>query len=244
MYHCKPRGNGKYNEMRMVIHELENAISKFPNLEKQYRENLRNLPVLIDILEQVKHIFHTTSVRKSRLSQMSWESLVKDAREMFRLREKGTAPPPSSNKRKEKKQKPTRKKRTKKTSTTAPIIPPMPKPSNLDPKKKRKTTTSAKRRYPSRTKNDDSFRKSFKQTDDCMTLTRVRGNLFEKVTCAMCNNIPTQHRCTLKINGSKLIDGLDGSEICRFPVCGICRGDYGNEGGACRCKKHLNMTDV
>ena len=114
LYHCKPRGNRKYNEMQIVIHELENAISKFPNLEKQYRENSHNLPVLIDILEQVKHIFHTTSVRKSRLSQMSWESLVKDAREMFRLREKGAAPPPSSNKRKEKKQKPTRKKRTKK----------------------------------------------------------------------------------------------------------------------------------
>ena len=50
--------------MRMIVHELENAISKFPNLEKQYRENMKNLPVLIDVLEKVKHIFHTSKTRK------------------------------------------------------------------------------------------------------------------------------------------------------------------------------------
>lgn len=239
--YCK-RGLGRWNEMRMIVHELENAISKFPNLEKQYRENMKNLPVLIDVLEKVKHIFHTTKTRKSRLSQMSWESLVKDAREMFRLREKGVPPPPSSNKRKPRKQKSksTKKKPAKKSSTAPPAIPPMPLRSNLVAK----TVRTVRRKRPRLAKTNNPFGDTFKQTDESIILKRGRGNLFEKVTCAMCDKIPTQHRCTMKVKGSKLIDGANGDEICGYPVCGICRGEYGNEEGACRCKNHLNMTDV
>lgn len=89
---------------------------------------------------------------------------------------------------------------SKKTTTTSPIIPPMPKPTNLDPKKKRNVgekTTLTKRRYLSRTENNP-FGKTFKQTDDNMTLKRERGNLFEMITCVMCDKTPTQYRCTME----------------------------------------------
>ena len=255
LMHIKPRGVSKYNDMRLIIHELENAIKKFPNLYEEYLKNLHNLPVLIEILEKVKHIFHTTKTRKTRLSQLSWESLVRDAREMFRLREKGIPPPPSSSKRKTpRKPKKTKfNKKAKETSATvAPSIPPMPARANLDPKKKRavrKKPTLTKRRYPIRNRarpkdSNAEFGAAFKQTDESIILSRGRGSLFEKVTCAMCNATPTQHRCTIKKKGSGLIDAADGSEICGYPVCSICRGEYGNEGGPCRCKEHFNMTDV
>ena len=66
---------------------------------------------------------------------MSWESLVKDAREMFRVCEKVVPPPPNSNKHKHRKQKSTKKKPAQKSSTVPPTIPPMPARSNLVSKK-------------------------------------------------------------------------------------------------------------
>ena len=87
-----PRGKTKYNEMRLIINELLLEIAKDEKLKKEYEMGNKNLTKLTEIFEKVKFIFQNTHLRRVRLTQMSWETFVRDARNLKHDREKPDEP--------------------------------------------------------------------------------------------------------------------------------------------------------
>ena len=91
-YEHIPRGRTKYNEMKIVIGELLHEISKSKDLSEQYEKGNKNLLVLETIFDKIKYIFQNTNLRVQSLNRMSWESLVKEARNMKHDRERPDSP--------------------------------------------------------------------------------------------------------------------------------------------------------
>ena len=76
------RGRTKYNEMKIVVGELLHEVSKSKEFSDKYEKGNKTVLVLETIFDKVKFIYQNTNLRVLSLNRMSWESLVKIARNM------------------------------------------------------------------------------------------------------------------------------------------------------------------
>lgn len=248
------RGVTKHREMRVVITRILDAIYKCDELKQRYASGLQDMTALTDVFFKCCHIFKTTSKRESRFAQLSWETFVKDARQMPVLAYKSdgtdtpivsptppsqdtsqpqSAPPsPPRTRAASKRKKATTVSSRRKAASKAPAASKATKakvPRQRTPRKAKKNTTST-----------TSFEKSFgngkiKQ----IVLKRNAANQFESSPCAFCDSmrpLPTSHRCLAEQKGG-MLDGEN--EICGRPFCAPCGDKWGCEGAPYRCKDHV-----
>ena len=219
------RGKSKYNEMKLVIGEMLHVIHQDEKMKQDYEIGNKNLTVLTQIFDKVKYIYQTNKARRLRFSQISWESVVKDARNLRHDRMNPGAEkkyktdytPPSTTKK--------RRGRPPKNTTTQPR-------RRRAPYKRRQPKRGQAREQPTESTNNEQ-----KEPEGSRELPRNPAGYFEPVTCSYCKKLPTQHRCLFSKQGG-LIDLKDNKEICGRPFCSDCAYHvWGQEMGN-RCHEH------
>ena len=252
------RGVTKHREMKMVITRILDTIYKCEELKERYASGIQDMTALTDVFFKCAHIFKTTPKRESRFSQLSWETFVKDARQMPVLAYKSDGSdtpivppiPPSQDE-----------------SQSSQPVSPSPTQSPPSPPKtraatRRKKTSTASKRKPkaaskaptAKVRRPRTVRKSktntppatsFENTFDGkitqVVLKRNVANQFESSPCAFCESmtpLPTSHRCMAPQKGG-MIDG--DTEICGRPFCAPCGVSWGCEGAPSRCKNCIGM---
>lgn len=243
------RGVQKISELKLVMNEMIEYLMNEcgDDIKTQYENSRKNVEELTKCFEIAKVIYMKEN-KTRRLSQMSWESFVKDARRLKKERlgdivqKKKTAKPRAKANRNVATNKPVPKRKATPKKSVAKrgtyTVPKRRSPRNISLSSSSTSRLTRKASQMNHSQATINFGAAFGNIQEKVSILRRTGaGCFESVKCSECGVINTNHRCMFEVTTSGYMDGT--KRICGIPFCRMCAGARGCEDGVNRCSVHM-----